>query len=298
VQPNGAVSVDTYDLADQFVTSETDGEPILSATHQSQTTYRYDAAGNVVQSADADNRTATTQYDGDNRVTGSVDRSTDASGTTVLTTTTGYDPNGNTVARNTTTQKPDGTTEAHTATSSYNAADQPTATSDDGLTTSDGYDAAGQLRTQTTSDGATSYSDGVDAAGWVTSIAEGAGGAGPYTSAFGYNADDLPTTRGLPGGVTEAASYDRDSNLTGLVAQGPSMGTVTSTLNTTYGYSYNGQGFETSETTISGTDTVTHDPATGRVTADCGPQVVAQTPDHCYRWTGPDHMTVALPHSR
>jgi len=63
------------------------------------------------------------------------------------------------------------------------------------------------------------------------------------------------------------------------------MGTITNTLSTTYGYTYNGQGLETSETTISGTDTVTHDPATGRLSSDCGPQVEAQSGDHCYHWT-------------
>ncbi len=126
---------------------------------------------------------------------------------------------------------------------------------------------------------------GDDPAGRVTSIAENAGGAGPYTTRYGYNQDDLPTTLSLPGGVSEQARYDADSNLTGLAVSGPALGTVTTTLGTAYGYAYNGQGLETSETTISGTDTVTHDPATGRVTADCGPQVIATTPDHCYHWT-------------
>jgi len=286
-QPNGDVTYNTYDAADRLQTVEIDPAPVTKgATNPNKyESYGYDQAGNVTQSADADNRATTTQYDSDNRLIQSVDRSTDVSGTTVLTTTTGYDPNGNTLSRVTTTQKPDGTVETHTATSSYNAADQPAGSTDDGLSTSYGYDAADQVRSETTSDGATSVTTGLDAAGRVTSVAEGAGGVGPYTSQFAYNANDLPTTVSLPGGVTESASYDRNSNLTGLVAQGPAMGTVTAMLNTTYGYTYNGQGFETSETTISGTDTVTHDPATGRVTADCGPQVVAATPDHCYHWT-------------
>ncbi len=255
-------------------------------------TYSYDAAGNVTQSTDADNRATTTQYDADNRATttqydadnrpvGSVDTATNGSGT--ITTTTGYDPNGNTVSRATTTQHPDGTIETHTATSNYNANDQPTGTTDDGYGTSYGYDAADQIRTETTSDGTTSVTNDLDAAGRVTSVAEGAGGAGPYTSQFGYNADSLPTTIALPGGVSEQARYDADSNLTGLTVAGPNMGTITNTLSTTYGYAYNGQGLETSETTISGTDTVTHDPATGRLSSDCGSQVEA--PGGCYRWS-------------
>jgi len=288
VQPRGDVTYNVYDAADRLTTVEIDAALLTkagAATHARYESYAYDAAGNVAQSTDADNLTTTNQYDGDNRVVRSVDTATDSSGTTTITTSSGYDPNGNTVSRTTTTQKPDGTSETHTATSAYNAADQPTGTSDDGLATSYGYDAADQIRTETTSDGTTNVTNGLDAAGRITSVAEGAGGAGPYSSQFGYNADSLPSTIALPGGVSEHASYDANSNLTGLTVAGPSMGTITNTLSTTYGYAYNGQGLATSETTISGTDTVTHDPATGRVTADCGPQVIATTTDHCYHWS-------------
>jgi len=286
-QPNGDVTYNTYDAADRLRTVEIDPQPVGKggANPNKYETYTYDAAGNVAQSTDADNRTTTTQYDGDNRPVQSVDTSAGPSGVTTITTASGYDPNGNTVSRTTTTQKPDWTSETHTATSAYNAADQPTGTSDDGLATSYGYDAADQIRTETTSDGTTNVTNGLDAAGRITSVAEGAGGAGPYSSQFGYNADSLPSTIALPRGVSEHASYDANSNLTGLTVAGPSMGTITNTLSTTYGYAYNGQGLATSETTISGTDTVTHDPATGRVTADCGPQVIATTPDHCYHWS-------------
>jgi len=297
VQPRGDVTYNVYDAADRLTAVEIDAAPISKAgavTHARYEAYSYDAAGNVVQSTDADNRTTTTQYDGDTRPVGSVDTATDSSGTTTITTTTGYDPNGNTVSRATTTQKPDGTSETHTATSNYNANDQPTGTTDDGYGTSYGYDAADQVRSETTSDGATSFTNNLDAAGRVTSVAEGAGGAGSYTSQFGYNADSLPTTIALPGGVSEQASYDADSNLTGLTVAGPTMGTITNTLSTTYGYSYNGQGLETSETTISGTDTVAHDPATGRLSSDCGTQVEVQnTADHCYHWTYDGNGNVA-----
>jgi len=286
VQPRGDVTYNVYDAADRLTAVEIDAAPISKAgavAHARYEAYSYDAAGNVVQSTDADNRTTTTQYDGDTRPVGSVDTATDASGTTTITTTTGYDPNGNTVSRATTTQKLDGTSETHTATSNYNANDQPTGTTDDGYGTSYGYDAADQVRSETTTDGATSFTNNLDAAGRVTSVAEGAGGAGSYTSQFGYNADSLPSTIALPGGVSEQARYDADSNLTGLTVAGPNMGTITNTLSTTYGYAYNGQGLETSETTISGTDTVTHDPATGRLSRDCGTQVEA--PGGCYRWS-------------
>ena len=80
--------MDTYDLADDLVTSETDGAPVLSATHQNQTTYRYDAAGNTVETRDRDGRDTTTAFDGDNRVT----RSMDITGTSTITTTNQDDP--------------------------------------------------------------------------------------------------------------------------------------------------------------------------------------------------------------
>jgi YD repeat-containing protein len=99
--------------------------------------------------------------------------------------------------------------ETHTATSAYNQDDQPTDTRDDGYSTSYGYDAADQVRTETTSDGTTTVTNGLDAAGRVTSVVESAGGAGPYTSQFGYNQAGLPTTIALPGGVSEQARYDQ-----------------------------------------------------------------------------------------
>ena len=69
VQPNGQATVDAYYLADQLAAMETDGAPVLTATHQNQSVYRYDAAGNQIETVDPDGRDTTTTYDGDSRAT-------------------------------------------------------------------------------------------------------------------------------------------------------------------------------------------------------------------------------------
>jgi len=258
-----------------------------AATHPSYEAYGYDAVGNQTVAVDADNRLTTSQYDGDNRAVQSVAASTAPTGTTTITTTTGYDPDGNSVAQTTRTSDSTspGQVQTHTLTNAYNPADWETSTTDDGYTTNYGYDAAGQQHSETIVDGSTPVTMQLDAEGRVTAIGESYGGAGPYTSQYGYNADDLPTTITLPGGVTESAGYEANSELTSLAATGPNTGSPATTLNTVYGYGYNAAGWTTSSTTISGTDTIAHDGA-GRITSDCGPQsIVRNTADHCYRWT-------------
>ncbi len=199
-QPTGATTVDTYDLADQLVTSETDGAPVLSATHQNQTTYRYDAAGNQVETVDPDGRDTTTSYDGDNRVAQSVA----VTSTGTLTTTLGYDPDGNTLQTTTQTQSRTAPVQTSTDTATYNAADWTTSTTDNGVTTSYGYDAAGRQRTQTYQNGAATATMALDAAGRLTTLGDGAG----HTSQFGYNANDQTTAITLPNGVSEQATHD------------------------------------------------------------------------------------------
>jgi len=132
---------------------------------------------------------------------------------------------------------------------SYNAADWLTSATDKGLTTSYAYDAAGQQIGTTTSDGQTGTTLAYDAAGRVSSIAENAGGAGPYTTAYTYNQNDLPLTLAYPTGVTETAQYDANSALTQLAMHGPQVG-PTQTLTTTDAYGYNAASWITSTTTL------------------------------------------------
>jgi len=287
-RPNGDAIYDIYNQADHLTNVEIDAALIMksgAATHPKYESYGYDAAGNVTTFTDSDGRIATTQYDGDGRIAQGVSTTSGASGMTVITTSVGYAPNGNTINATMATQNPSGLVETHATTSTYNAADWETATSNDGYTTGYGYDAAGQTRSETSGNGFTSATTGYDPEGRITAISENAGGAGPFKSQFAYNADDLPTGRTLPGGVSEQVGYDANSELTSLAATGPNTGSPATTLNTVYGYGYNAAGWTTSSTTISGTDTIAHDGA-GRITSDCGPQsIVRNTADHCYRWT-------------
>jgi len=287
VQPNGDVVYNVYDAADRLTNVEIDPAPLSkaqAATHPSYEAYSYDPAGNQTQFTDADNRTTTTQYDGGNRAVQDVAASTAPTGTTTITTTSQYDPDGNTLRQ--TTQTVDSTSpgqvQTHTTTSSYNAANWETSSAVDGLTTSYTYDAAGQQIGVTTSDGQTATTMGYDPAGRVSSIAENASGTGPYTTRYGYNANSLPTTLTYPNGTSASIQYDANSELTSLTASGPAQTPATTTLQSSYGYGYNAAGWIVSSTTLSGTDTLTHD-AAGRLTDECGPQVV--TPTHCDHWT-------------
>ncbi len=278
-QPTGATTVDTYDLADDLVTSETDGAPVLSATHQNQSTYRYDAAGNGVETADPDGRDTTTTFDGDSRAVSEVSTTPGVTGTTTLTTTSQYDPDGNTLAQTVQTRDPSGNVQTFTNSATFDAADNQTSATDNGLTTAYGYDAAGQQRTETIQNGASTVTTTLDPQGRETALAEGG-----YTSSFSYNSNDLPLTATLPGGIQEARAYDPNSRLTGLTASGPTQVPATTTLHSAYAYGYDAAGRVNSTTTLSGTDALGYD-AQGRLTQECGPQVVIKGGDGCYHYT-------------
>jgi len=67
-----------------------------------------------------------------------------------------------------------------------------------------------------------------------------------------------------------------------VISARPNGTPATTTLKSAYGYGYNAAGWITSSTTLSGTDALTHN-ASGRLTDECGPQLV--TPTHCNHWT-------------
>ncbi len=312
-QPTGTTTVDTYDLADQLVTSETDGAPVASATGLNQTTYRYDAAGNLRATVDPDGRATTTTYDGDSRVTQSVD----ITGTTTITTTNQYDPDGNTLQTTTQTQGSDGSTQTSVTTDAYNAADWTTSETVDGATTTLGYDAAGQVRGETPPGVVGAVTRALDPEGREVGLSEAISGTTPATSTTGYNADDLPiswTVPGGTGGVRESVQYDANNNVTQVTATGPGGATgnatralaraaqstaynpaaVTNpTLNSTYRYGYDSAQRINSLTTISGTDTLGYN-AQGRLASDCGPQVVAVGGCYTYQYDGNGNSTVGV----
>ncbi len=264
VYPAGNASVSTYNLADQLLSTENDTAAVLSATHQEQSTYNYDAAGNQVQAIDFGGNAASTTYDGDNRVAQALD----ITSTSTVTTSNQYDPNGNVLT--TTIQAaqiglPQQTT---VTTATYNAQDWQTSSGDNGLATSYGYDAAGQLRTRTTAGGTITTT--LDAEGRITAI--GAAGAG--TTTYGYNADDQPITASLPGSLSGAMSYDRNGQLSAWSLVGPSTGVTTSTVNLAYTYGYNAaqqvSAITLTDNNVAQSAPVTHD-AQGRLTGWVSP---------------------------
>jgi len=83
-------------------------------------------------------------------------------------------------------------------------------------------------------------------------------------------------------GVQEGLGYDASSRLVTETLAGPASSPATTTLSSSYAYGYNPLNWTTSTTTLSGTDTLTHD-AQGRLTSESGPQVVAT--GGTYKWT-------------
>ncbi len=286
-QPNGDTVYHLYDLTDLPLSTQIDPSPVGKSQAQTAPTYEtysYDAAGNQVSHTDADNRTDSTTLDADNRTVQDVMTALGPGGTTTITTTNSFDPDGNTVSWTRQTQPPTGPVQTQTDSATFDAADRQTSSTDNGLVTRYGYDAAGQQRTHTIVDGTTPVTTTLDTEGRAVAIAENMGGAGPYTGRLGYNLNDLPITMTLPGGsgVQEAMGYDPSSRLTSLTLAGPTTSPATTTLNSAYAYGYNPLNWTTSTTTLSGTDTLVHD-AQGRLTSETGPQVVAT--GGTYKWT-------------
>ena len=217
------------------------------------------------------------------------------------------DPDGNILS--TTTTDGAGT---HTQTATFDAEDRQTSGTDDGATTTYGYDAAGQRRTETLPGGATTLTTGLDPEGRTTALTDTTSGVGAATSLFGYNANDQPVTRTLPGGtgVRETTTYDANGRATSVVANGPggtaqtaqartltrsalasqarygvnvtALALVNPTLSSRYALGYDAASRVNNSTTLSGTDALSYDPQ-NRLTDESGPQVIAGS--GAYHWT-------------
>ena len=286
-QPNGDTVYNLYDLSDLLLSTQIDTSPVSKTGAKGMSTYdfySYDAAGNQIRHSDADNRTDLMTLDAADRTVRDAVSTPGATGTTLITTTTSYDPDGNTVFWTRQTQTPSGPVGTQTDSATVDAADRQVATTDNGLTTRYGYDAAGRQRVHTIVDGVTGVVTTMDSEGRAVALSEGLGGSGPYVGRMGYNMNDLPVTATLPGGsgITEGLGYDSSSRLTSLTLTGPASSPATTTLSSSYAYGYNALNWTTSTTTLSGTDTLVHD-AQGRLTSETGPQVVAK--GGTYAWT-------------
>jgi YD repeat-containing protein len=141
-----------------------DPQTVLAATHQTQSTVGYDAAGNQTRATDYGGDTTTTNYDGDNRVVQSVA----VSSTSTITSTPGYDPDGNTLTTTTQTYNGAGPVQTTALTATYNGADWPMSAAMDGAPTTYGYDGAGQQRTQTILNGVAPITNTLNAEGLVS----------------------------------------------------------------------------------------------------------------------------------
>jgi len=273
--PNGDVTLSTYDRADRALSVQL--VPTGGSTSGPQETYSYDASGNMTRAVDMDGRTSSMAYDGDARLTQGVDVVTAPTGTTTITTTPGYDPNGNALSQTTLTadSASPGVVTTHSQSATYNAADWIPSSSDDGLTTGYGYDAAGQQRSQSTSGsvGTVSQAFALDPQGRATAIGEG---VAPYTSTFGYNANDAVINATLPGSlgaVQQSATYDANQRVRTVTATGYATGVLTTTLDNSYSYGYTPVGWTSGVTyVVNGVQSVqviTHN-ALGQVTAQSG----------------------------
>jgi len=236
--PNGNLSVYAYDLADQAagvtIYPATAGAPIAS---QSLT---LDPAGEVTGALDFNDRFHGTAYDGAGRATLRQDcwQACPATGPAPLATSPSYDPDGNVVGL---TRQENGVTTAQSSLA-YNAVGWLTSQADraDGSDgTSYGYDATGQLRTQSLLGGTASMTATLDAAGRATEIDDNAAGA-VATSLFGYTPNDQPYTATLGAGaanVQEQRQYDANDRLLCSQNGGPTVSGRLLALSYAYAYS-------------------------------------------------------------
>ncbi len=230
-QPNGDTIYNLYDLSDLLLSTEINPAPVSKTSAKGAPTYdfyTYDAAGNQTTHADGDNRIDTLTLDGDNRTVQDVARGPGSGGTTI-TTTNRFDPDGTTVFWTRQTQPPTGPVQTQTDSVTFDAADRQVATTDNGLTTRYGYDAAGRQRTHTIVDGTTGVATTLDSEGRAVALSESMGGSGPYTGRWGYNLNDLPVTLTVPGGVQGALGYDPSSRLVTTTLSGPAVITLGNT---------------------------------------------------------------------
>lgn len=165
------------------------------ASPTSSTTYNAD--GLVAGETDAAGDSTTSTYDLLDRT---LTTTNPISGTTIMT----YDPDGNVLNLLETTPS-----QTHVVTTTYNAADWPVTSNDDGFTTTTGYDIAGRVKTQQKSNGAWAFTATLDAQGRETQLIESTSGiTTTYPINFTYNADNLPTSEQLASGVTVGSYYN------------------------------------------------------------------------------------------
>jgi RHS repeat-associated protein len=200
--PNGGVTVDAYNAANELIQQELPGGQTTS--------YGYDLAGNKTSTTDADGRTTTYGYDNDYRLTAVSYSDTSTPGVSY-----GYD------ADSRRTFMTDGT---GTTTYAYDADNRLTSvTNGAGATVGYGYDPSGDV-TSISYPGNHQVTRSYNQAGWLASITDWLGN----TTTFSYDADGNLSATSYPNGDTVTSTYDPDNNETGTSAESGSGTTLAS----------------------------------------------------------------------
>jgi len=246
------VETQQYDALNRAITDTVAGP---NGASPQTTTTRYDPDGNVYQVNQPTGATTVNTYDlADDLVTSETDGAPVLTATHQDQTTYRYDAAGNQVE----TRAPDGRDTTTTYDADNRVLQSVGITGTSTLTTTLGYDPDGNTL-QTT-----------------TQTQSGTAPVQTSTDSATYNAADW-TASATDNGVTTQYGYDANGRLVSWHDPGPGQ-------NVTYGYAYDAASRVTTFTAVSGTDTLGYN-AQNRLTSDCGPQVIAHSPDHCYHWT-------------
>ncbi|MGH3294728.1 MAG: RHS repeat-associated core domain-containing protein [Trebonia sp.] len=203
-----------YDSAGRL-TAECDSDSGLTACPAAdETSYSYDAAGNLT-SSDSNGATTTNNYNADEERTSSVTGST--------TTSYGYDADGN-------------QTSAGSTSYTYNAASELVGADTSAGNYSYSYDSSGNLAT-TSLNGAEQSATAWDLNNPLPELAEQTSSSGSVTSEYAWNPDGALSTQTQGGAAGTGTSYyattDWEGSVTGLVNSNGTQ--VSSTTYTAYG---------------------------------------------------------------
>jgi RHS repeat-associated protein len=238
--PDNVVTTATYDDLGELTS--------VADAYGDTSSYQYDYAGRLSRATHPDGSYESYGYDEAGNKTSVADYTT--AGSLLRSDTLGYDLN----ADLTSAKDWNGNTSTYT----YNAAGQQTSkiqpvSSSTSLTTSYGYDPAGNLTAVTPGNQNNTTWTTYNSWNLPESVIEPATSAAPAaanrTWTTGYDADGRPVSVTQPGGITQAYTYDQLGDLTSAAGSGASAPTPTQTL----GYDLDGR--LTSATAPGGADT-------------------------------------------
>jgi large repetitive protein len=255
---DGNVTTYGYDADGQEVsqTEPSYTQPGTGTVINAETTYGYDGDGNETSQTDAVGNETTYAYD---QLSDKTSETNAAGDTTSYT----YDPDGEELSQTSPTGAVSEATYDYLGRQLTSTQVERYATGDTSAayTTDYTYGTGGWLWETTTPDGVTSK-DGYDAAGELTSVEDGAGS----TTTYKYDALGRQTATVYPDGTSTVTGYDSSDDVTSTENLDSSGDVLTSASAT-----YDGDGNELSSTDARGdTTTYTYDP-TGMLTQEVQP---------------------------